>query len=89
MARLVSTESPSYGIILYIDYLRQKSNFFASTRLVTAFCVHLLQYMPVRLHNGYTPVYAQIMQRTHMHTHKAVTGDVEAKNVLSAKAIKP
>ena len=34
--------------------------------------------MRVRLHNGYTRAYAQIMQ--HTHTHKAVTGRVEAKS---------
>ena len=37
--------------------------------------------MRVRLRNGYTRAYAQIMQ--HTHTHKAVTGRVEAKKLLS------
>ena len=57
-------------------------------RLVTALCVHvLLRCMRVRLRNNYTQAYAQIMQ--HMHTHKAVTGRIEAKKViLSSKAIK-
>ena len=49
--------------------------------------VRLLHCMRVRLHNGYTRAYAQIMQ--HTHTHKAVTGRVETKTVtLSLKAIK-
>ena len=39
--------------------------------------------MRVRLRNGYTQAYAQKMQ--HTHTHKAVTGRVEAKNVLSRR----
>ena len=39
--------------------------------------------MRVRLHNGYTQAYAQIMQ--HTHTHKAVTGRVEAKKLLSRR----
>ena len=39
--------------------------------------------MGVRLHNGYTQAYAQIMQHTHMH--KAVTGRVEAKKLLSRR----
>ena len=34
--------------------------------------------MRVRLRNGYARAYAQIMQ--HTHTHKAVTGRVEAKS---------
>ena len=39
------------------------------------------------LRDGYTQAYAQIMQ--HTHTHKAVTGRVEAKKVtLSSKATK-
>ena len=37
--------------------------------------------MRVQLHNGYTQVYAQIIQHTHMY--KAVTGRVEAKRFLS------
>ena len=37
--------------------------------------------MRVRLRNGYKQAYAQIMQ--HTHTHKAVTGHVEAKKLLS------
>ena len=45
--------------------------------------VHLLHCMRVRLRNGYTQAYAQIMQRT--HTHKAVTGRVEAKELLSRR----
>ena len=39
--------------------------------------------MRVRLRNGYTQAYAQIIQ--HMHTHKAVTGRVEAKKLLSRR----
>ena len=39
--------------------------------------------MHVRLHNGYTQAYVQIMQHTHMH--KAVTGRVEAKKLLSRR----
>ena len=39
--------------------------------------------MRVRLCNGYTRAYAQIMQ--HTHTHKAVTGRVEAKTLLSRR----
>ena len=45
--------------------------------------VRLLHCMRVRLHNGYTQAYAQIMQHTHMH--KAVTGRVEAKKLLSRR----
>ena len=42
----------------------------------TALCVcALLHCMRMRLRNGYTQAYAQIMQ--HIHTHKAVTGRVE------------
>ena len=42
--------------------------------------VRLLHCMRVRLRNGYTQAYAQIMQHTHMH--KALTGCVEAKKLL-------
>ena len=41
--------------------------------------VRLLHCMRVRLRNGYTRAYAQIMQ--HTHTHKTVTGRVEAKEL--------
>ena len=41
----------------------------------------LLHCMCVQLRNGYTQAYAQIMQ--HTHTHKAVTGHIEAKKLLS------
>ena len=37
--------------------------------------------MRVRLRNGYTRAYSQIMQ--HTHTHKPVTGRIEAKELLS------
>ena len=43
----------------------------------------LLHCMRVRLRNGYTQAYEQIMQ--HRHTHKAVTGRVEAKKLLSRR----
>ena len=43
----------------------------------------LLHCMRVRLRNGYTQDYPQIMQ--HTHTHKAVTGCVEAKTLLSRR----
>ena len=43
----------------------------------------LLHCMHVRLRNGYTQAYEQIMQ--HTHTHKAVTGVVEAKKLLSRR----
>ena len=46
-------------------------------------CVRFLHCMRVRLHNGYTRAYAQIIQ--HTHTHKAVTGRVEAKKLLSRR----
>ena len=39
--------------------------------------------MRVPLRNGYTRAYVQIMQ--HAHTHKAVTGRVEAKKLLSRR----
>ena len=39
--------------------------------------------MLVRLHNGYTQVYAQTMQHTHMN--KAVTVHIEAKKLLSRR----
>ena len=70
-------------LFLYSDCFRRESNFLATTRPVTAFCVCvLLHCMRVRLRNGYTRTYAQIMQHTHMH--KAVTGCVEVKKLLSA-----
>ena len=66
--------------LLYSDCLRQESNFLASMRpghcLVRACLLHCMR---VRLHNGYTQAYVEIMQ--HMHTHKAVTGHVEGKKV--------
>ena len=65
--------------LLYSDCLRRESNFLASMHRVTA----LLHCMLVRLRNGYTQAYAQIMQHTHMHT--AVTGHVEAKKLLSRR----
>ena len=68
--------------LVYSDCLRRESNFFGFN--VPGHClVHksLLHCMPVRLLNGYMRAYAQIMQ--HMHTHKAVTGCVEAKKLLS------
>ena len=69
---------------LYSDCLRRESNFLASTRQVTALSVHvLLHCMRVRLCNGYTQAYVQIIQ--HTHTHNAVTGRVEAKKVLSRR----
>ena len=43
----------------------------------------LLHCMRVRLRNGYTRAYAQIMQ--HTHTHKAVTERVEGKKLLSRR----
>ena len=43
----------------------------------------LLHCMSVRLRNGYTQTYEQIMQ--HTHTLKAVTGRVEAKKLLSRR----
>ena len=46
-------------------------------------CVRLLHRMRVRLRNGCTRAYAQIMQ--HMHTHMAVTGRVETKKLLSRR----
>ena len=54
-------------------------------RLVTALCVRacLLHCMRVRLRNGNTQVYVQIMQYT--HTYKAVTERVEAKKLLSRR----
>ena len=70
-------------VALYSDYLRQESNFFGfdapSHCLV---CARLLQCMHVRLHNDYMPTNMQIL---HTHTHKVVTGRVEAKNVLSSR----
>ena len=45
--------------------------------------VRLLHCMRVRLRNGYTQAYALIMQ--HTHTHKAVTGRIEAKKLLSCR----
>ena len=71
------------GTQLYSDCLLRESKFLASTRRVTALCVRacLLHCMRVRLRNGYTQAYAQMMQ--HTHTHKAVTGRVEAQKLLS------
>ena len=49
-------------------------------------CACVFAALYVRLRTGYTQAYVQIMQ--HTHTHKAVTGPVEAKKVtLSSKAI--
>ena len=45
--------------------------------------VRLLHCMRVRLCNGYTWTYVQIMQHSHMH--KTVTGCVEAKKLLSRR----
>ena len=45
--------------------------------------VRLLHCMRVQLRYGYTRAYAQIMQ--HTHTHKAVTGRVEVKKLLSRR----
>ena len=39
--------------------------------------------MRMQLRNGYTQAYVQIMQ--HTHTHKTVTGRVEAKKLLSRR----
>ena len=46
--------------------------------------VRLLHCVRVRLRNGYTRAYAQIIQ--HMHMHKEVTGLVEAKKLLSRRS---
>ena len=43
----------------------------------------LLHCMRVRLRNGYTEAYAQIIQ--HTHTHKVVTRHVEARKLLSRR----
>ena len=43
----------------------------------------LLHCMRVRLRNGYAQAYVHIMQ--HRHMHKAVTGCVEAKKLLSRR----
>ena len=48
-----------------------------------AFAVLYAYCMRVRLHNGYTQAYEQIMQ--HTDKHKAVTGRVEAKKLLSRR----
>ena len=68
--------------LLYSDCLRQESNFFCFNApghcLVRACMLHCMR---VRLCNGYTQAYVQIMQHTHMH--KAVTRHVEAKKLLS------
>ena len=45
--------------------------------------VRLLHFMRVRLRNGYTRAYTQIMQ--HTHTHKTMTGRVEAKKKLLSR----
>ena len=67
---------------VYADCLRRESNFLDSTSRVTALCMCvLLHCMRVGLHNGYTQAYAQMMQ--HTHTHKAVTGCLEANKWLS------
>ena len=50
------------------------------TRSLPCVCaIAALHCMRVRLHNGYKQAYVQIMQ--HTHTHKAVTGCVEAKKM--------
>ena len=69
---------PATHTSLYSDCLWWESNFLASTLPVTA-----QPCMRMRLRNGYTRGYAQIMQ--HTHTHKAVTGRVEAKKLLSRR----
>ena len=74
----------SLSILLCSDCLRRESNILALTHPVTALCVCvLLHCMRVRLCNGYTRAYAQIMQ--HTHTHKAVTGRAEAKKLFSRR----
>ena len=59
---------------LYSDCLQRESNIFGFD--APGHCL-----VRVRLRNRYTRAYAQIMQ--HTHTHKAVTGRVEAKKLLS------
>ena len=61
---------------LYSDCLRRESNFNTPGHCLVRAC--LLHCMNVRLRNGYTQAYVQIMQYT--HTLKAVTGRVEAKS---------
>ena len=53
------------------------------TRSLPCACAFAAYCMRVRLRNGYTRAYVQIMQ--HTHTHKAVTGRVEAKKLLSRR----
>ena len=79
----VSISSKSHQNQLYSDCLRRESNFLASTRRSLPCACALLHCVRVQLHNGYKQAYAQIMQ--HRHTHKAVTGRVEAKKLLSRR----
>ena len=69
---------------LYSDCLRRESNFLASIRQVTALCMRVCCIVCVcDCITGYTQAYTQIMQ--HTRTHKAVTGRVEAKKLLSRR----
>ena len=68
-------------VVLYSDCLRRERNFLASARRVTALCMPVCCILCVC--DGYTQAYVQIMQ--HMHMHKAVTGRVEAKKLLSRR----
>ena len=47
--------------------------------------VRLLHFMRVRLHDGYTQ--ALFTNKQHTHTHKAVIGRVEAKQLLSRQRL--
>ena len=73
--------------VLYSDCLRRKSNFpalfgfNAPDHCLVRAC--LLHCMRVRFRNGYTQAFAHLMQYT--HTHKAVTGRIEAKKLLSRR----
>ena len=69
---------------LYCDCLWWESNFFGFNAPVHCLVlVRLLHCMRVRLRNGYTRAYMQIMQHTHMH--KVVAGRTEAKKLLSRR----
>ena len=67
------------GIQIYTAIaFNTRATFWFLTLLHTTLCVCLLHFMCVRLHNGYTRAYVQIMQ--HANTHKAMTWSIEAKS---------
>ena len=68
-------------LTIYTPIAFDESNFLASTGWLAALCVRVCRSMRVRLRNCCMQAYAQTLQ--HTRTHRAVTGRVEAKKLLS------